>query len=91
MATIDICDICQSSEAVARLYFCYDRQSNGAPSSEDVGETFDLCLHHRVEVLEAAMNKLMKQYNIHKYEKNKISIDLIKYIIARREKRLEGK
>jgi len=34
MATIEICDICHTSKDVKRVYLCYDRTSNGAPSIE---------------------------------------------------------
>jgi len=87
MATIEICDICHTSKDVKRVYLCYDRTSNGAPSSEDTGETFDLCATHRAEVCEATLVYLMDKYKIHKHEKNKLSIDIIK----RRMKKLEGK
>jgi len=84
MATIEICDICGERKDVKRQYFCYDRQTDGAGSMEDVGDTFDLCPKHQVSVLEATLVNLMEKYKIHKHEKNQIAIDVIK----RRMKRI---
>jgi len=78
MATIEICDICGSSKDVKRIYYCYGRETDGAGSMSDVGDTFDLCPKHQIQVLEATLIMLWEKHKIHKHERNKIQIEIIK-------------
>jgi len=84
MATINICDVCKASENVNRLYYCYDRQPDGAGGSEDVGETYDLCQPHELVALKRAIKKSYKADIKDYYEFNQLIIAEIKGMIKQR-------
>lgn len=78
MATIEVCDICGSRDGVLRHFYSTDRQTDGAGSMEDVGDTYDLCIKHQADILEATITTIKQVHKIPKYTVNQYSVNAIK-------------
>ena len=84
---ITVCDICGSQDRVVPEYFAYDRRPDGAGGMEDVGETYDLCIQHRYEVLRHAFKVFIAkgwQVKNARHEFNSVMIDWIEKQIKKR-------
>jgi hypothetical protein len=75
MATIKICDVCQSSKSVDTEYYATGTQPDVAGgSSETIGEYYDLCLQCENKVSQIYLKKLRKIQGI------KLDIELLEII-----------
>jgi len=79
---ITICDICGTREDVEKVWLPYDRKLDVAGSTEDVGETFDLCCKCHLKVLNEAVRKEIDAKRVAEWLFNR---ELIKIIRVRRK------
>lgn len=83
MAQILICDVCGTRKNVNRRQYAYDRRSDGAGSSGDVYEIFDLCLEHELLALKCAINESLKKDIHHHHDFNSLIIFEIKEMMKK--------
>ena len=72
------CDICNCSEDVSVISYCYDRQMDAAGSMEDVCETYDLCKCCELRILKSSLNVYIKNNQKERFKLNNIIIRKVK-------------
>lgn len=79
MATIEICDVCGSSNAVNHMFFCTGRSLDAAGSIDDDGDGFDLCNSCELKVLKRSARRFFRSSHIEstEYDFNKICIAMV--------------
>ena len=84
MATIKVCDVCNTKDNVNSRYYPYDRRADGAGGMEDVGADFDLCLLHETIVLNKIIKALTdRKEPLNEYQINSMAINLIRVLISK--------
>jgi len=79
MALVKVCDICGSSKDVNTRQYTFDNQVDIAGGrSEDICETFDLCLACEVNMFTSLQREIMKSQT--KREQYRIGQKFIDYI-----------
>ena len=87
MATIKVCDVCNSDEHVKTSFYATDRVSDAAGSMEDVGKTHDLCSRCELSILRL----LVKQISLRMLDPEPNLYKINEWIVSEIKRRISNR